>query len=252
MRGRTTALWAIIAVLYFVLVFAAPASKTRGPVYANRVDTIIPSIALGRGRVYADDNRFVVRGLQQGFARDVGAAGVDIGTAISRNIIRGSNPAVPVAGNARSPACPACADADLLDGGGSGRPSNLGSGRVGIDPASGQAPPVIINHDEMFGGTVSITATEAEDGAGGLAVQHSTESGGIHITCKGISVCNPVTIINGNGGRRFKLSKLEKAEEKRRKKEAKEKGRWRFGSRFPSRFRYPCQCQHSDGDINNV
>jgi hypothetical protein len=104
---------------------------------------------------------------------------------------------------------------------------------------------VVVNHDDMFGGTVTITATEVEDGAGGLDVHH-TDSGGIHIICKGISVCNPVTIVNGKGGRRIDLAKLEKAAAKSREKDAKKdakKSRWRF----PSQFRHSsnsCQCQH--------
>jgi hypothetical protein len=120
----------------------------------------------------------------------------------------------------------------------------LGSGRqTGATDLT--AGPVVVNHDDMFGGTVTITATEAEDGAGGLDVHH-TDSGGIHIICKGISVCNPVTIVNGKGGRRIDLAKLEKAAAKSREKDAKKdakKSRWRF----PSRFRHSsnsCQCQH--------
>ena len=97
-----------------------------------------------------------------------------------------------------------------------------------------------MNHDDMFGGTVTITATEAEDGAGGLDVHH-TDSGGIHIICKGISVCNPVTIVNGKGGKKIDFAKVQKAAAKSREKAAK-KSRWRF----PSRFRHSsssCQCQ---------
>ncbi|KAH6619720.1 hypothetical protein B0J18DRAFT_252451 [Chaetomium sp. MPI-SDFR-AT-0129] len=36
------------------------------------------------------------------------------------------------------------------------------------------------------------------------------EAVGFTIFCKGISVCNPVTIINGKGGRKLKIDKLEK------------------------------------------
>lgn len=40
--------------------------------------------------------------------------------------------------------------------------------------------------------------------------QQGQEAVGFTIFCKGISVCNPVTIINGKGGRKLKIDKLEK------------------------------------------
>jgi Na+-transporting NADH:ubiquinone oxidoreductase subunit NqrF len=56
---------------------------------------------------------------------------------------------------------------------------------------------------------------------GGPVVQYNESSGAINITCKGISVCNPVTIINEKGGKKVKLDKLDKAAAKGRKKAGK-------------------------------
>ncbi|KAK4043702.1 hypothetical protein C8A01DRAFT_32231 [Parachaetomium inaequale] len=86
------------------------------------------------------------------------------------------------------------------------------------DPA-----PVIINQADMF--PDADTDADADDTTtqvgGGPQVQYNEPSGAINITCKGISVCNPVTIINEKGGKRIKLEKLDKAAAKGRKKAGK-------------------------------
>ncbi|KAH6845327.1 hypothetical protein B0I37DRAFT_355808 [Chaetomium sp. MPI-CAGE-AT-0009] len=182
----------------------------------------------------------VVGATSKGRGRD----GADVGLGLFSNRMGASNPLPGIgigAGGCGLRSNGLGANSLLgIDDGGLGTDGDLAADRLSADPAAG---PVVVNYDDMFGGMVTITATEAEDGAGGLEVQH-TESGGIHITCKGISVCNPVTIINGKGGRRINLAKLEKAVEKARKKaqkkeaKKKKKGRWRFRSRFRS----PSRC----------
>ncbi|EAQ92662.1 predicted protein [Chaetomium globosum CBS 148.51] len=114
------------------------------------------------------------------------------------------------------------------------------------DPATG---PVVVNYDDMFGDKTAMVNTEAEGGAGGLDVHH-TDSGGIQIICQGISVCNPVTIVNGKGGKRIDLAKWGKAVEMSQVKDAKEKSRWRF----PFRSRHPssCQCPGKRASVDNV
>lgn len=59
---------------------------------------------------------------------------------------------------------------------------------------------------------------QGEEQIGGLEVVTNSETGFTNITCKGISVCNPVTVINEKGGKKIKPGKLDKAAEKAKKK----------------------------------
>ncbi|KAK4252239.1 hypothetical protein C7999DRAFT_26961 [Corynascus novoguineensis] len=113
--------------------------------------------------------------------------------------------------------------------------------------ASKALEPVIINYDDMFpdcqsqgelpqrkqgDGTEDGQVNLADGHGNGPQVQYSERGNGgtsFNIICKGISVCNPVTIVNDRGGRRRKLDKLDKAAAKRRKKV--EKQRHREGTR---------------------
>jgi hypothetical protein len=76
------------------------------------------------------------------------------------------------------------------------------------------------HHYDGSGNTVDVNyQAPTEDEHGGL----------VNITCKGISVCNPVTVYNGKGGKN--LGKIYKDADKAAKKgdKAGKKGWWRLG-----------------------
>ncbi|KAL2199894.1 hypothetical protein P885DRAFT_58089 [Corynascus similis CBS 632.67] len=109
--------------------------------------------------------------------------------------------------------------------------------------ASKALKPVIINYDDMFpdcqsqgelpqrqqgDGTEDGQVNWADGHGNGPQVQYSERGDGgtiFNITCKGISVCNPVTIVNDRSSRRLQLDKLDKAAAKRRKKMKKQRHR---------------------------
>ena len=61
----------------------------------------------------------------------------------------------------------------------------------------------------------------------------ANETSFTNITCKGVSVCNPVTVFNEKGAKRIKWSKIEKAMRKKAEKKTKDWGvrRQRCGCR---------------------
>jgi hypothetical protein len=78
---------------------------------------------------------------------------------------------------------------------------------------------VIVNHGSMSGDKEDHHDDESLKGE--LHVT-SDEHGFTNITCKGISVCNPVTVISGKDGKKIKLlDKLDKADRKKNKKKFK-------------------------------
>jgi hypothetical protein len=78
---------------------------------------------------------------------------------------------------------------------------------------------VIVNHGSMSGDKEDHNGDESPKGE--LHVT-SDEHGFTNITCKGISVCNPVTVISGKDGKKIKLlDKLDKADRKKNKKKFK-------------------------------
>ncbi|AEO54045.1 hypothetical protein MYCTH_2296120 [Thermothelomyces thermophilus ATCC 42464] len=103
-------------------------------------------------------------------------------------------------------------DDTTANGGGGGGP-----GRVEAAPSPALAPaPVVINYDAMFpdrappaqGWSSQHKGDNADDGGGGDGSGNTN----FNITCKGISVCNPVTVVNGGvrggGSRRIRLDRF--------------------------------------------
>lgn len=77
---------------------------------------------------------------------------------------------------------------------------------------------VIVNH-----GSTDHSDNDDSSQKGELHVT-SDEHGFTNITCKGISVCNPVTVISTKDGKKIKLDKLDKADKKKSKWGKKLKG----------------------------
>ncbi|KAL2182417.1 hypothetical protein L209DRAFT_759520 [Thermothelomyces heterothallicus CBS 203.75] len=93
-------------------------------------------------------------------------------------------------------------DTTANDGGGGGGP-----GRVEVAPSPALAPaPVVINYDAMFPDRAPSPAQgrSRHEGDNADADDDGDGSGNtnFNITCNGISVCNPVTVVNGGGLRR--------------------------------------------------
>ncbi|KAL2166803.1 hypothetical protein VTG60DRAFT_2120 [Thermothelomyces hinnuleus] len=100
----------------------------------------------------------------------------------------------------------------------------------------GTLAPVVINHDAMFPDRApsvqgwSNTGDNADDD-GGSGGSGGSGSGNTHfnITCKGISVCNPVTVVNGRGrgggSRRIRLGRFGRAGAAWRRKKAEKQQR---------------------------
>jgi hypothetical protein len=70
--------------------------------------------------------------------------------------------------------------------------------------------------------------SDGESPKGELQVT-SDEHGFINITCKGISVCNPVTVISTKDGKKIKLDKLDKLDKADRKKNKNKFKDWMWG-----------------------